>query len=65
MSREYTTKAKFEHALRMAELADIKEIGAIELAPDGTIRIERVKPVLISGSNVEDDIAGWRSKRGK
>jgi len=49
----------------MAELADIKEIGAIELAPDGTIRIERVKPVLISGSNVEDDIAGWRSKRGK
>lgn len=61
---EYATKAKFEHALRMAQLANITEIGAIELAPDGTIRIERIKP-LASNDSVEDDIAAWRAKRGK
>ena len=39
LRKDYATKAKFEHALRMARLAGIEAIGSIELGPDGTIRI--------------------------
>lgn len=60
----YATKAKVEHAIRMAKLAGIKEVGSLELAPDGTIRI--AAPAATSEPAVEDEIAQWRArKRGK
>ena len=64
--KDYATKAKFEHALRMAQLAGITEVGSIELGPDGTIRIARVTPANGAAASVEDEIATWRArKRGK
>lgn len=62
--KDYATKAKFEHALRMARLAGIDTVGSIELGPDGTIRI--AAPAATSEPAVEDEIAQWRErKRGK
>lgn len=64
--KDYATKAKVEHAVRMAEIAGITEIGSIELRPDGTIRVERtVKAPKSAPPSVEDEIAQWRAKRGK
>lgn len=63
----YPTKAKVEHAIRMARLAGIQTIGSIELCPDGTIRIA-AKSAERAGSQpvaVEDEIAQWRAKKGK
>jgi hypothetical protein len=66
LKKDYATKAKFEHALRMAELAGITVVGSIELGPDGTIRIERAAPTDGAPPSVEDEIAKWRErKRGK
>ena len=63
--KDYATKAKVEHALRMAELAGITVVGSIELGPDGTIRVERAAPAGAAPQSVEDEIAKWRAKRGK
>lgn len=63
----YPTKAKVEHAIRMARLAGIETIGSLELCPDGTIRVAAAAPgASNSGATaVEDEIAQWRAKRGK
>ena len=62
----YATKAKVEHAIRMARLAEIDSIGCIELGPDGTIRIwKETEGRAPAPATVEDEIAAWRSKRGK
>lgn len=63
--KDYATKAKVEHALRMAELAGITEVGSIELGPDGTIRIARATPTDGAPLSAEDELAAWRRKRGK
>lgn len=63
--KDYATKAKVEHALRMAELAGIIEVGSIVLAPDGSIRIERASSAGAAPPSVEDEISAWRRKRGK
>lgn len=61
----YATKAKVEHAVRMAEIAGIREIGGIELGPDGTIRITAKAAVAAAPSTPEDEVAEWRRKRGR
>ncbi len=61
--KDYATKAKFEHALRMARIAGIDTVGSIELGPDGTIRI--AAPSASPEPAVEDEIAKWRAKKGK
>ena len=61
----YPTKAKVEHAIRMARLAGIEAIGSIELCPDGTIRIAAANPSVPTVGTPEDEIARWRAKRGK
>jgi hypothetical protein len=60
--RKYPTKAKVEHAIRMAKLAGIDTVGSIELGPDGTIRIAAAQN---GGMAVADEIAQWREKRGR
>ncbi len=61
--KDYATKAKFEHALRLARIAGIEMVGSIELGSDGTIRI--MAPAAPTDPAVDDEIARWRSKRGK
>jgi hypothetical protein len=61
----YATKAKMEHAVRMAEIAGISEIGGFELAPDGTIRIFAKAHAAAAPSTPEDEVAEWRAKRGR
>lgn len=62
--KDYASKAKFEHALRMARLAGIEKVGSIELGPDGTIRI--AAPTASSTETaVEDEIAKWRERKGR
>ena len=61
----YANKAKFEHAVRMAEIAGISEIGGFELAPDGTIRIFAKAHAAAAPSTPEDEVAQWRAKRGR
>jgi hypothetical protein len=62
----YATKAKVEHAIRMARLAGIEKIGAIEFGPDGSIRISaEPRAPVPQAQSVEDEIARWRAKRGK
>lgn len=64
--QSYPTKAKVEHAIRMARLAGIENIGTIELGPDGSIRISREAAAPATPvPTVEDEIAQWRAKRGK
>ncbi len=60
----YATKAKVEHAVRMAEIAGISEIGAIEFGPDGTIRIVKAAQPAAPLSP-EDEVAKWRAQRGR
>ena len=62
--KDYATKAKFEHALRLARLAGIEAVGSIELGADGTIRIA-APAVSTAEPAIEDDIARWRARRGK
>lgn len=61
----YATKAKVEHAIRMAELAGIKQIGSLELAPDGTIRVTAESAVVRAPVSAENEIAEWRERKGK
>jgi hypothetical protein len=62
-ARGYATKAKFDHALHMARLAGIEEVGSVKLSPDGAIQIDRpIKPVSGEAS-VKDEIEEWRKKR--
>jgi hypothetical protein len=64
--KDYATKAKFEHALRLARIAGIEMVGSIELGADGTIRIMApAAPAAPTDPAVDDEIARWRSKRGK
>lgn len=61
----YATKAKVEHARRMAELVGINEVGAIELGPDGTIRITAKASAQATPLSPDDEVAQWRAKRGR
>lgn len=59
-AKSYPTKAKVEHAIRMAKLAGIKNIGSIDLCPDGTIRIAAANQ---AEAPIEDEISRWREKK--
>lgn len=61
--RTYATKAKVAFALEMARLAGIEKVGSMEFRPDGTIRIAAPGPQPVS--DVDDEIAQWRAKRGR
>lgn len=62
----YATKAKVEHAIRMARLAGIDKIGSIDLGPDGTIRLTaETKAPAPQAQTVDDEIAQWRARKGK
>lgn len=63
---QYATKAKVDHAIRMARLAGIERIGTIELAPDGTIRLSSEGPrSAIPALSVEDEVQAWRESKAQ
>lgn len=55
----YPTKAKVEFAVAMARKAGITEVGAIEIGPDGTIKISA------KTESVADEYEQWKAGRGR